>query len=110
MERGVYIVPDDRGVVAVNGDDRLSFLQGLVTNDVSGVGPDRAVYAALLTPQGKYLHDFFVGAIGNKVVLDCEAARIDDLKRRLSIYRLRAKVTLADATADFAVAILFGSE
>jgi len=110
MEQPVYSVADDRGIVAVSGDDRFSFLQGLVTNDVRGVSPERVVYAALLTPQGKYLHDFFVAAIGDSLYLDCEAARRDDLRRRLSLYRLRAKVTLADATADLAVATMVGSD
>ena len=71
---------------------------------------ERAVYAALLTPQGRYLHDFFIAAIGDTLYLDCEASRRDDLRRRLSIYRLRSKVTLADATADFAVALLYGAD
>src|SRR5262249_26797875 len=109
MQQPVYNVADDHGIVAVSGDDRFSFLQGLVTNDVLGVSPERVVYAALLTPQGKYLHDFFVAVIGDSLYLDCEAARRDDLRRRLSIYRLRAKVTLADATADFAAATMLGS-
>jgi len=109
MQQPVYNVANDRGIVAVSGNDRFSFLQGLVTNDVRSVGAERVVYAALLTPQGKYLHDFFVAAIGDSLYLDCEAARRDDLRRRLSTYRLRAKVTLVDATADFAVAIIHGS-
>src|SRR6185312_15572700 len=87
-----------------------AFQQGLVSNDVSRVSADRTVYAALLTPQGRYLHDFFIAAIGDTLYLDCEASRRDDLRRRLSIYRLRSKVTLADATADFVVALLFGAD
>jgi len=108
MQQPVYSVPDDRGIIAVSGEDRFSFLQGLITNDIRGVGAERVIYAALLTPQGKYLHDFFVAAIGDSLYLDCEAARRDDLRRRLSIYRLRAKVALADATANFAVATMLG--
>lgn len=110
MPQASYIVPDDRGLVAVDGADRHSFLQGLLTNDVRRVSADRAVYAALLTPQGRYLHDFFIAAIGDRLCLDCEAARRGDLQRRLAIYRLRAKVTLSDATPDFAVALLFGGD
>jgi folate-binding protein YgfZ len=108
MQQAFFLLADQRGLVAVSGDDRAAFLQGLVSNDVSRVSADRAVYAALLTPQGRYLHDFFIAAIGDILYLDCEASRRDDLRRRLSIYRLRSKVTLADATADFAVALLYG--
>lgn len=110
MQQAFHLVDERRGVIAVSGDDRGAFLQGLVSNDVRRVAADRAVYAALLTPQGRYLHDFFIAAIGDALYLDCEAARRDDLTRRLSLYKLRAKVTLADATEQFAVALLFGGD
>src|SRR5262245_15470378 len=101
MRASSYLIAEDRGLVAASGDDRVAFLQGLVSNDVRAVSTDRAVYAALLTPQGRYLHDFFITAIGETLYLDCEGARREDLRRRLSVYRLRSKVTLADATTDF---------
>ena len=110
MQQAFQLIAQERGLIAISGDDRTAFLQGLVSNDVSQVSGDRAVYAALLTPQGRYLHDFFIAAIGDTLYLDCEAARREDLRRRLSIYRLRSKVMLADATADFAVALLFGGD
>ena len=110
MQQAFHLLAEQRGLIAISGDDRTAFLQGLVSNDVSRVSADRAVYAALLTPQGRYLHDFFIAAIGDTLYLDCEAARRDDLSRRLSIYRLRSKVTLADTTADFVVALLYGSD
>jgi hypothetical protein len=103
-----YLIAEGRGVIAVASEDRQGFLQGLVSNDVRRVSGERAVYAALLTPQGRYLHDFFIAAIGDTLYLDCEAERRDDLRKRLSLYRLRSKVTLADATATHAVALMFG--
>lgn len=98
-----------RGILAVGGDDRASFLQGLVSNDTSKLAPDRALYAALLTAQGKYLHDFIMVERDGAIWLDAEAPRIADLKRRLSLYRLRAKVTI-DALPDLAVAAVFGGD
>ena len=98
----------DRAVLAVAGPDRRTFLQGLVSNDVEKVAANRAVYAALLTPQGKYLHDFFMVEVGDEIWLDAEAARLADLKRRLSVYRLRAMVEIAERPA-LAVAAAFGS-
>ncbi|HEV7373050.1 folate-binding protein [Arenibaculum sp.] len=103
-----YVILEDRGVLAVDGPDRKAFLQGLVSNDVLKVGPERAVHAALLTPQGKYLHDFFILERGETLLLDCEAARIEDLKRRLRMYRLRSKVAVEDRSADWMVAALIG--
>lgn len=84
-----------RAVIEVSGEDRVSFLQGLVSNDVAAAAPGRAVWAALLTPQGKWLADFFILSDGARLLLDCEAAHADDLARRLSRFRLRAKVSVA---------------
>jgi folate-binding protein YgfZ len=83
-----------RGLIAVEGEDRVSFLQGLVSNDVTRAEAGLAVWAALLTPQGKYLADFFIIADGDRLLLDCEAAQVASLVTRLSRFRLRAKVTL----------------
>jgi hypothetical protein len=97
-----------RGVVAVAGPDAKAFLQNLVSNDVDRVGPDRAIYAALLTPQGKYLFDFFIVEAGGRLLLDCEAARAEALAKRLSMYRLRSKVEVTDASTEFSVSAAFG--
>jgi len=93
----------DRGVIAVTGEDRIDFLQGLVSNDVTGVGEGRAVWAALLTPQGKWLADFFIFSDGARLLLDCEQAQLQDLVRRLSRFRLRSRVALEDVSAELSV-------
>jgi folate-binding protein YgfZ len=103
-------VLEDRGVLEVSGADRRDFLQGLVSNDVVKATADRALYAALLTAQGKYLHDFFIVAIGEPLYLDGEAARLADLQRRLGLYKLRAKVSLAAASDRYIVAAAFGDD
>jgi folate-binding protein YgfZ len=84
-----------RALVAVRGEDRISFLQGLVSNDMLKVQRGDAVWAAFLTPQGKFLHEFFAVPHGDAVLLECERARRDDLVTRLSRYKLRAKVSVA---------------
>src|SRR5438309_6497336 len=96
MVQSSFVLLDGRGILAVSGPDRRIFLQGLVSNDVEKVAPDRAVYAALLTAQGKYLHDFILAAAGDAIWLVVEAARLADLRRRLSVYRLRSKVGIVD--------------
>ena len=110
MPGAAHVLLDDRGLLAVSGADRRAFLQGLISNDVDKVAGDRAIYAALLTPQGKYLHDFFVAELGETLYLDGEAARLDDLGRRLGLYKLRSKVTIAPAGPGWAVAALIGPE
>ncbi len=84
-----------RAVVEVGGEDRRSFLQGLISNDIAKAGAGRALWAAFLTPQGKFLHDLFVAERGEVLLLDVEAARAEEFRKKLSLYRLRAKVTLA---------------
>jgi hypothetical protein len=105
-----FALLEDRGVVSLRGDDARPFLQGLITNDIDQVADDRAIWAALLTPQGKYLHDFFIIEMMGALVLDCERARVDDLMTRLARYKLRSKVEIADDSADWAVLALIGSD
>ncbi|SDE71444.1 hypothetical protein SAMN05421538_11025 [Paracoccus isoporae] len=82
----------ERRLLRVTGPEREDFLQGLITNDVSRA----PIYAALLSPQGKYLADFFVVPDGDGYLIDVAADQAEDLKRRLSMYKLRAKVEIAD--------------
>lgn len=75
-----------------HSDDPAAFLQGLLTNDVTGALP---AYAGLLTPQGKTLFDVIVWRDGDDMLLDCEAALAEELAKRLSLYRLRRKLEIA---------------
>lgn len=110
MSDASFVLLPDRGVISVAGADTRTFLQGLVSNDVNRVSPTRAVHAALLTPQGKYLHDFFmVEGPDGALLLDCEKDRLPDLQKRLKLYKLRAKVDLADVSEAWAVAALVGT-
>lgn len=85
----------ERALIKVSGDDAATFLQNLVTSDITRLSASRALYACLLTPQGRFLHDFFISAgADGAMLLECEAARRDDLLRRLSMFKLRSKVTL----------------
>ncbi|MSU88636.1 folate-binding protein [Rhodobacteraceae bacterium 2CG4] len=86
----------DRAVFRISGADHRRFLQDLVTNSLDGLGQG-AVYAALLTPQGKYLADFFLIGDGDGVLLDADAAQAPDLVQRLGMYKLRAQVAIAPA-------------
>ena len=98
---------EDRAVVALGGEEARDFLQGLVTNDVSTFGDGTALYAALLTPQGKLLFEFFVIAHDGGFLVDCAAARAADLVKRLTMYRLRSKVEIG-LRSDLAVAAFWG--
>lgn len=99
-----------RGVLEVVGPDRAAFLQGLVSNDVTHIASGEAVWAALLTPQGKWLADFFVIDFGGAFLLDAERAAVPGLVQRLTRFRLRSKVTLRDASADWHVHAVWGGD
>lgn len=91
----------DRAVIAVTGEEAHPFLQSLLTQDVEQVGANGVAYAALLSPQGKVNTDMLLWALPQGVLIETDASRGGDLMGRLSMYKLRAKVAIADASADF---------
>ena len=95
-ENAFYTRLEKRGLIQIEGTDRKAFLQGLITNDIEKLAPGALLYACLLSPQGKFLHDFFI-AEGNEVLLlECEGGmRAQDLYERLNRYRLRADVHIS---------------
>ena len=103
-----YVLLPERGVIALGGAEMVPFLQSLISNDLAKTTENRAGYGALLTPQGKFLFDFVILRQGDALLLDVERERLAALMQRLMLYRLRAKVTLEDASARFAVAAVLG--
>lgn len=97
------VLLEERGLLAVGGSQRREFLQGLISNDVEKIAPSQAIYGALLTPQGKFLFEFFIAELGDVLLLDTDRDRLPDLQKRLMMYKLRSDVTIADRSADFAV-------
>ncbi len=90
-----FIALPHRALLTVAGEDRTAFLQGLVSNDVTRAGAASAIWSAFLTPQGRFLHEFFMAERDGALVLEAEGARRADLVKRLSLYRLRSKVSVA---------------
>lgn len=86
----------ERSVLRVDGPEAEHFLHNLLTADIEGLKAGGATYAALLTPQGKMLFDFFVVRDGEDFLIDCAASQKAEFIKRLGFYRLRAKMTIAD--------------
>jgi folate-binding protein YgfZ len=103
------VVRRDRAFVSVTGPEARDFLQGLLSQDVERVRNGHAAYGALLTPQGKFLHDLFLTEHGDGVLLECEADRADDLALRLKRYKLRAKVDL-EILEGWATGLVWGGD
>ncbi len=86
---------DDRAIIAISGPEAREFLQGLVTNDVTGgLAPGTALYAALLSPQGKILFDLFITEGDGALLLDCAKASREILLKKLKMYKLRARIEI----------------
>mgnify|MGYP001181185010 FL=1 len=105
MNRKVYIL-EDRGLLYINGDDAKEFLQNIITNNIENVSEDRSCFSVLLTPQGKYLYDFIIIKHKSGFLLDCEKEIIDDLYKKLNLYKLRSKVEILNLSNEFVVASL----
>ncbi|BBE71037.1 YgfZ/GcvT domain-containing protein [Oharaeibacter diazotrophicus] len=97
-----------RALVRVAGTDARAFLDRLVTADVEAIPEGGAGHGALLSPQGKILTDFLIVPMGADHLLDLPAAAAADLVKRLTLYKLRAAVTVADVSDDLAVVALWG--
>lgn len=96
-----------RGVIEIEGEDKATFLQGLISNDINLVTPAQAIYATLLTPQGRFLFDFFISEKDGKYLLDVESARLEAFLKKLGLFKLRSKVTLM-ARPDLKIYVLWG--
>ncbi len=98
----------NRSLLRLSGADTKVFLQNLVSNDLALLSDTKAIYSALLTPQGKFLHDFFLFEWQGDIFVECLSDRKADLVRRLTMYKLRANVTIADASEEFTLHAIFG--
>ena len=107
MNASATLLPG-RSVLEIAGEDRASFLQGVVTNDVEGLTEGEGRFAGLLSPQGKILFDFFIVSAGDAFLVDCPRELAADLTKRLALYRLRAKVTIADVSDRWQVGATWG--
>jgi len=106
MEKDQIFILKDRGVVFVNGEDAKNFLQNIVTNDLNKVNESHSCFSSLLTPQGKYLFDFIIIKHKQGYFLDCELKQIDDLIKRLSVYKLNSKIEIMNLSNEFQVAVI----
>lgn len=97
------------GVIRIGGEDRDSFLQGLISVDVTRLTADTSLYGALLTPQGKYLYDFFLTRKADgSILMQTEADRLAGLLKKLTMYKLRSKVDLQELTGAFKTVVVYG--
>ena len=101
--KNVYIL-DDRAVLYINGEDAVSFLQNLISNDIGKVSETCSCFASLLSPQGKFLYEFIIIKHKSGYLIDCEKSQVDGLYKQLSLYKLRSKIEILNLSNEFVVA------
>ena len=106
MEKEQVIILEDRGLISIFGEDAKDYLQNIITNDIKKVTPDSSIFSALFTPQGKYLHEFFLIKSKNGFFLDCDNRSTKNLIDHLSKYKLRSKVEIKDLSSGYAMGII----
>ncbi len=100
----------DRAVLQIGGSEAQDFLQNLLSNNLDLISPERAIYTLLLTPQGKYLFDFFLMEKDGAYLVDCDREVAPELLKRLTFYKLRADVSLSNLSQDWAIGVAFDSD
>ena len=106
MKKDQVIILEKRGIILISGNDAKDFLQNIITNDINKVSKENSIFAALLTPQGKYLNDFFIVLSHRGYLLDCNGNSTEELIRNLSKYKLRSKVEIKDLSSEYVIGII----
>ena len=106
MKKDQVVILEKRGVILVSGEDAKDFLQNIITNDINKVSYKNSVFAALLTPQGKYLNEFFIIQSNKGYLLDCSENSTGELIKDLSKYKLRSKVEIEDFSSEFVIGVI----
>ena len=110
MKKDQVVILEKRGVILVSGKDAKDFLQNIITNDINKVSYKNSVFAALLTPQGKYLNEFFIIQNNIGYLLDCSENSTSELIKDLSKYKLRSKVEIKDFSSEFVIGVINNSK
>mgnify|MGYP001373735562 FL=1 len=106
MEKDQIIILENRGLISITGEDAKEFLQNIITNDINKVSESSSIFSALLSPQGKYLFDFFVIKNDRGYLLDCDGNSVKSLIDNLSKYKIRSKIEIKDMSSSYVVGII----
>ena len=106
MEKDQVVILEKRDLVLISGEDAEEFLQNIITNDIKKVSLHNSIFAALLTPQGKYLNEFFIVKNQNGYLLDCSENSAKELIENFNKYKLRSKVNIKDLSSKFVIGVI----
>ncbi|MFT6220300.1 MAG: folate-binding protein YgfZ [Myxococcota bacterium] len=100
---------NNRAVISITGEDKETFLQGLITNDVNKASKTNAIYSFMLSPQGRFLYDFFIILDGERLLLDCDFGKVDEIVQKFAFFKFRSKVDIKKEE-DLVVLVSFDEE
>ena len=106
MEKDQIVILENRGLISITGDDAKEYLQNIITIDINKVSKTTSIFAALLSPQGKYLFDFFVIKDSEGYLIDCDGKSVKELVVNLSKYKIRSKVEIKDLSSNYVVGVM----
>ena len=106
MEKDQIIILENRGLISITGDDAKEYLQNIITNDINKISTTSSLFSALLSPQGKYLFEFFVIKSSNGYYLDCDNKVTEELLSNLFKYKLRSEVEIKDLSKEFVIGVI----
>ena len=106
MEKEQIIILENRALISISGNDAKEYLQNIITNDINKVSKTNSLFSALLSPQGKYLFEFFIIKSNNGYYLDCDDKFTKELLINLSKYKLRSEVEIKDLSNEFVIGII----
>ena len=106
MEKNEVIILEDRGFIQVNGVEAKDFLQNIVTNDVEKVTNSSTIFTSILTPQGKYLFEFFILKLKDGYLVECEKKSTTEIIKLLNFYKLRSKVDFIDLSEKYVASVI----
>ena len=106
MDKNEVITLEDRGFIQVTGAEAKDFLQNIVTNDVEKVTDSSSVFSSILTPQGKYLFEFFILKLKDSYLLECEKESTEEIIKILNYYKLRSKVDFINLNKEYSVSVI----
>jgi len=106
MEKNEVITLEDRGFIQISGLEAKDFLQNIVTNDIEKVTNNSTIFSSILTPQGKYLFEFFVLKLKDNYLVECEKKSVIEIIKLLNFYKLRSKVDFIDLSEKYVAAVI----
>jgi len=95
----------DRRLIAITGEDKLDFLQGLITNDINKLTEENSLFSCLLTPQGKFFADFFIYKNAERIIIDINWVFIEAFLKKLKMYKLRSDVHISEISGEVSLDI-----